>query len=48
MKKKKVTLIIEASSTGFGIYGEDFPVKGTLCSQLMVGLSGVQERLFLL
>ena len=26
MKKKKVTLIIEASSTGFGIYGEDFPV----------------------
>ena len=26
MKKKKVTLVIEASSTGFGIYGEDFPV----------------------
>ncbi len=26
MKKRKVTLIIEASSTGFGIYGEDFPV----------------------
>jgi len=26
MKKKKVTLIIEASSTGFGIYGDDFPV----------------------
>jgi predicted RNase H-like HicB family nuclease len=26
MKKKKVTLIIEASSTGFAIYGEDFPV----------------------
>ena len=26
MRKKKVTLIIEASSTGFGIYGEDFPV----------------------
>lgn len=26
MKKKKVTLIIEASSTGFGIYSEDFPV----------------------
>jgi predicted RNase H-like HicB family nuclease len=26
MKKRKVTLIIEASSTGFGIYCEDFPV----------------------
>jgi predicted RNase H-like HicB family nuclease len=26
MRKKKVTLIIEASATGFGIYGEDFPV----------------------
>ena len=26
MKKKKVTLVIEASSTGFGIFGEDFPV----------------------
>lgn len=26
MKKKKVTLVIEASSTGFGIYGDDFPV----------------------
>lgn len=26
MKKKKVILIIEASSTGFGIYGEDFPI----------------------
>jgi predicted RNase H-like HicB family nuclease len=26
MKKKKVTLVIEASSTGFGIYGEDFPI----------------------
>lgn len=25
MKKKKVTLIIEASSTGFGIYSDDFP-----------------------
>jgi predicted RNase H-like HicB family nuclease len=23
--KKKVTLVIEASSTGFGIFGEDFP-----------------------
>ena len=28
MKKKKVTLVIEASSTGFGIYGEDFPITG--------------------
>ena len=28
MKKKKVTLIIEASSTGFGIYGEDFGLCG--------------------
>ncbi len=26
MKKKKVVLVIEASSTGFGIYGDDFPV----------------------
>ena len=26
MKTKKVNLIIEASSTGFGIYGEGFPV----------------------
>lgn len=26
MRKKKVHLIIEASSTGFGIYGENFPV----------------------
>lgn len=26
MKKKKATLVIEASSTGFGIYGDDFPV----------------------
>lgn len=26
MRKKKVTLIIEASSTGFGIFGDDFPV----------------------
>jgi ribosome-binding protein aMBF1 (putative translation factor) len=25
MKKKKVILVIEASSTGFGIYGNDFP-----------------------
>jgi predicted RNase H-like HicB family nuclease len=25
MKKKKVDLIIEASATGFGIFGEDFP-----------------------
>ena len=26
MKAKKVILIIEASKTGFGIYGEGFPV----------------------
>ena len=26
MKTKKVSLVIEASSTGFGIYGDDFPV----------------------
>ncbi|TDX00545.1 hypothetical protein [Dinghuibacter silviterrae] len=28
MKKKKVILVVEASSTGFGIYGDDFPVTG--------------------
>jgi hypothetical protein len=28
MKKKLVVLTIEASSTGFGVYGDDFPVTG--------------------